>query len=152
MRYWLGISMPQFMKAIKQSHNYSIKYIWFDGLFWIICYMYHFGVEFGIENQKSLVVLVRTITCLVLWHPWFQYSIFSGSRNATGRILKASVSYVSSIYTLSILSYYIFISCFTYPCPEGAMKYRQQWTLLSGISLRFTLDSAFRKSSHLLSM
>lgn len=40
----------------------------------------------------------------------------------------------------------------TYPCPDGAMKYRQQWTRLSGMDLRFTLDSAFRKSSHLLSM
>lgn len=46
----------------------------------------------------------------------------------------------------------VHISCFTYPCPEGAMKYRQQWTLLSGMDLRFTLDSAFRKSSNLLSI
>lgn len=44
------------------------------------------------------------------------------------------------------------VSVSTHPWPEGAMKYRQQWTLLSGISRRFTLDSAFRKSSHLLSM
>lgn len=47
---------------------------------------------------------------------------------------------------------HIFRPTHTYPCPDGAMKYKQQWTLLSGIDLRFTLDSAFRKSSHLLSM
>ncbi|TNN28737.1 hypothetical protein EYF80_061114 [Liparis tanakae] len=32
------------------------------------------------------------------------------------------------------------------------MKYRQQCTRLSGMERRFTRDSAFRKSSHLLSM
>lgn len=35
------------------------------------------------------------------------------------------------------------VSC-TYPCPEGAMKYRQQWIRLSGICRLFTRDSAFR--------
>lgn len=40
----------------------------------------------------------------------------------------------------------------TDPCPDGAMKYRQQCTLLSGISLLLTRDSALRKSSNLLSM
>lgn len=40
----------------------------------------------------------------------------------------------------------------THPCPEGAMKYRQQWIRLSGICRLFTRDSEFRKSSNLLSM
>lgn len=38
------------------------------------------------------------------------------------------------------------------PCPEGAMKYRQQWTRLSGIWRLITLDSAFKNSSYLDSM
>lgn len=34
--------------------------------------------------------------------------------------------------------------CQTHPCPEGAMKYRQQWIRLSGICRLFTRDSEFR--------
>lgn len=56
-----------------------------------------------------------------------------------------------SCLLITSASYYI-ILCSTHPCPDGAIKYRQQWTLLSGMDLRLTLDSAFRKSSHLLSM
>lgn len=35
-------------------------------------------------------------------------------------------------------------SCSTYPCPDGAMKYRQQCTRPSGIFRLLTRDSAFR--------
>lgn len=35
------------------------------------------------------------------------------------------------------------------PCPDGAMKYRQVWTRLSVIALRWTRDSAVRYSSYL---
>ena len=40
----------------------------------------------------------------------------------------------------------------TYQCPVGAMKYKQQWIRLSGNGVRWTLDSALRYSSNLLSM
>ncbi|KFM57138.1 hypothetical protein X975_18388, partial [Stegodyphus mimosarum] len=38
------------------------------------------------------------------------------------------------------------------PCPEGAIKYRQQCTLVSGEKLLCTRDSAFKYSSYLFSM
>lgn len=40
----------------------------------------------------------------------------------------------------------------TYPWPLGEMKYKQQCTLLSGLNLRFTRDSAFKNSSYLASI
>jgi len=40
----------------------------------------------------------------------------------------------------------------TNPCPLGEMKYRQQWTRVSGNTLRLIRASAFMNSSYLLSM
>ena len=39
-----------------------------------------------------------------------------------------------------------------YPCPVGAMKYRQQWMRLSSITSRTTRDSSFKYSSYFASM